>query len=149
MPSCHLAPGVTSLVGPNGMGKTNLVEAVGYVATLGSHRAATTEPLVRAGAATAAIRVALVRAGRPMLVEVEVVPGRTGRARVNRAPVRRVRDILGTVRTVLFAPEDLAVVRGDPSHRRRFMDEVLVTRAPGTPPSEPTTTGRCGSAPRC
>ena len=125
-----LEPGVTALIGPNGQGKTNFVEAIGYVASLGSHRVATDAPLVRLGAQRAVIRTAVARAGRSTLVELEVVPGGANRARVNRSPVPRPREILGILRTVLFAPEDLALVKGDPDGRRRFMDELLVARAP-------------------
>nr|WP_222437991.1 DNA replication/repair protein RecF [Quadrisphaera sp. RL12-1S] len=126
----ELAPGPTALVGPNGQGKTNLVEAVGYAATLGSHRAATDAPLVRAGAERAVVRAAVDRAGRSTLVEVEISPGRANRARLNRAPLQRAREVLGSLRTVLFAPEDLALVKGDPDGRRRFMDDALVALAP-------------------
>lgn len=125
-----LEPGVTALIGPNGQGKTNFVEAIGYVATLGSHRVATDAPLVRLGAERAVIRAGVARAGRTTLVELEVVPGAANRARVNRSPVPRPREVLGILRTVLFAPEDLALVKGDPDGRRRFMDELLVARAP-------------------
>src|SRR3954451_5305955 len=121
---------VTALVGPNGQGKTNLVEAVGYLATLGSHRVSTDLPLVRTGADRAVVRGAVVRDGRDVLVEIEITPGKTNRARLGGAPVPRAREILGTLRTVLFAPEDLAMVKGDPSERRRFLDELLVARAP-------------------
>ncbi len=125
-----LDPGVSAFVGPNGHGKTNLVEAVCYVATLASHRVAMTAPLVRFGAERAVVRAAVVRDARRALVELELVPGRAGRARVNGAPVRRPREVLGLLRTVLFAPEDLAVVKGDPAERRRMLDELLVARAP-------------------
>ena len=125
-----LDPGVTALVGPNGQGKTNLVEAVGYVATLGSHRVSTDAPLVRLGAQRAVVRAAIARAGRSTLVELELVPGGANRARVNRAPVPRAREVLGVLRTVLFAPEDLVLVKGDPVGRRRFLDELLVALAP-------------------
>jgi DNA replication and repair protein RecF len=131
-PTAELAlePGPSVLVGPNGQGKTNLVEAIGYVATLGSHRVATDAPLVRAGAARAVVRTAIVQDSRELLVELEIVPGKANRARLNRSPVTRPREVLGALRTVLFAPEDLALVRGDPSERRRFIDELLVARAP-------------------
>jgi DNA replication and repair protein RecF len=125
-----LAPGVTTLLGRNGQGKTNLVEAAGYVASLGSHRVATDAPLVRHGAETAIVRATVVRDGRESLVELEIVPGRSNRARLNRSALTRPRDVLGTLRTVLFAPEDLALVKGDPGERRRFLDELLVARAP-------------------
>ena len=123
-------PGITALVGPNGQGKTNLVEALGYLATLDSHRVGTDAPLVRAGAERAVVRAAVVRDGRETRVEVEITPGKANRARLGGSPVPRAREILGTLRTVLFAPEDLAIVKGDPSERRRFLDELLVSRAP-------------------
>jgi DNA replication and repair protein RecF len=125
-----LEPGVTSLVGPNGQGKTNLVEALGYVATLGSHRVATDAPLVRLGADRAVIRASVSRDGRQTLVELELNPGKANRARINKAPVPRAREVLGVLRTVLFAPEDLALVKGDPAERRRFLDDLLVARTP-------------------
>jgi len=126
----ELGPGPTALIGRNGQGKTNLVEALGYVATLSSHRVSVDAPLVRAGAARAVVRARIERAGRATLVEVELNPGKANRARVNRAPVPRPREVVGLLRTVLFAPEDLALVRGDPSERRRFLDDLLVLRAP-------------------
>ena len=125
-----LEPGVTVLLGPNGVGKTNLVEAAGYLATLGSHRVATDAPLIRRGATQAVVRGQVVHHGRELSVELEITAGRANRARVNRAPVTRPRDVLGILRTVLFAPEDLALVRGDPSERRRFLDDLLVSRHP-------------------
>jgi DNA replication and repair protein RecF len=126
----ELGPGATALIGSNGQGKTNVVEALGYVATLSSHRVATDAPLVRAGAERAVVRARVERAGRSTLVELEVNPGKANRARVNRAPVPRPREVLGLLRTVLFAPEDLSLVRGDPSERRRFLDDLLVSRTP-------------------
>ena len=126
----ELEPGITALVGPNGQGKTNLVEALGYVATLGSHRVPTDAALIRAGAPRAVVRARVVRADRPTLVEIEVTAGKANRARVNRSPVPRVRDVLGILRTVLFAPEDLALVKGDPDGRRRFLDELSVLVTP-------------------
>jgi DNA replication and repair protein RecF len=125
-----LEPGVTTLVGLNGQGKTNLVEALGYLATLSSHRVATDAPLVRFGASQAVVRGAVIRDGRETMVELEITPGRANRARLNRSPMSRPRDVLGTLRTVLFAPEDLALVKGDPGERRRFLDELLVARQP-------------------
>ena len=128
--SLELGPGVTTFSGPNGEGKTNLVEAIGYLATLGSHRVATDAPLIRQGAERAVVRAAVAGINGSALVEVELNPGRANRVRLNRAPLPRPRDILGTLRTVLFAPEDLALVKGDPGERRRFLDELLVATAP-------------------
>jgi DNA replication and repair protein RecF len=125
-----LSPGPTVFVGRNGEGKTNLVEAVGYLATMSSHRVSADAPLVRHGETQAVVRAALRRGDRELLVEIEINPGRANRVRVNRAPLPRPRELLGMVRTVLFAPEDLALVRGDPTERRRFLDELLVTRTP-------------------
>ncbi|WP_326797060.1 DNA replication/repair protein RecF [Streptomyces sp. NBC_01808] len=125
-----LDPGVTAFVGPNGQGKTNLVEAVGYLATLGSHRVSADAPLVRMGAARAVVRAAVTQDGRQQLVELELNPGKANRARLNRSSQVRPRDVLGVLRSVLFAPEDLALVKGDPDQRRRFLDELITARAP-------------------
>jgi DNA replication and repair protein RecF len=123
-------PGVCVLLGPNGFGKTNIVEAVGYLATHGSHRVAQDAPLVRIGAERAVLRALVRNADRNALLELEINPGRANRARVNRNAVSRARDALGYLRTVLFAPEDLALVKGDPAQRRQFLDDLLVNRAP-------------------
>lgn len=134
-PSVELAlePGVTTFTGANGQGKTNLIEAIDYLATLGSHRVASEVPLVRHAAERAIVR-ARVQAGledpRQLLLEVELLPGRQNRASLNRAPLRRPRELLGALRTVVFSPEDLALVKGDPSERRRFIDELITTRWP-------------------
>ncbi|MEV6022929.1 DNA replication/repair protein RecF [Streptomyces sp. NPDC052036] len=125
-----LDPGVTAFVGPNGQGKTNLVEAVGYLATLGSHRVSSDAPLVRMGAERAIIRAQVRQGDRQQLVELELNPGRANRARINRSSQVRPRDVLGIVRSVLFAPEDLALVKGDPGERRRFLDELITARSP-------------------
>lgn len=125
-----LEAGPTVLVGANGQGKTNLIEALGYLATLRSHRVANDAPLIRAGAERAVTRAAVVADDRELRVEVEIVAGRANRAKLNGAPVPRPRDILGALRIVLFAPEDLAIVRGDPSERRSFLDDLVVARSP-------------------
>lgn len=125
-----LKPGVTIFSGPNGEGKTNLVEAVGYAATLASHRAAQDAPLIRKGSDQAIIRAAISTGVNPVLVEIELNVGRANRVRLNRTPLTRPRDVLGVLRTVLFAPEDLALVKGDPAERRRFLDDLLVAMAP-------------------
>jgi DNA replication and repair protein RecF len=128
-----LEAGVTVFTGANGQGKTNLVEAVEFLATLGSHRVASEAPLVRAGAERAIAR-ARVQAGledtRSLLLEIEIIPGRANKASLNRAPLRRPRDLLGALRVVLFSPEDLAIVKGDPGERRRFIDELVTARWP-------------------
>jgi DNA replication and repair protein RecF len=126
----ELPAGVSVLVGPNGAGKTNLIEAIGYLATLGSHRVGQDASLIRAGAASAVIRAAVRRAGRRLLVDVELRPGTGVRGRVNGAPVPRARDLLGVVRATVFAPEDLGLVRGDPEERRRFLDTLATQRLP-------------------
>jgi DNA replication and repair protein RecF len=128
--SVDLRPGASVLVGPNGVGKTNLVEALGYVASLASHRVATDAPLVRAGSASAVIRCLVEHAGRELLVELELVPGKANRARLGGSPVRRAREVAGALRLVLFAPEDIELVRGEPALRRRYLDDLLVTRRP-------------------
>jgi DNA replication and repair protein RecF len=125
-----LAPGVTSFVGRNGQGKTNIVEAVDYLSRLASHRVAADAPLVKQGSEQAVVRASVVKDGRTALLEVEINPGRSNRARINRSPLPRARDLVGLVRTVLFSPEDLALVKGDPAERRRFLDDLLVLRTP-------------------
>ena len=125
-----LPAGVSVLVGANGVGKTNLLEAVGYLATLGSHRVGQDASLIRAGSASAVIRAAVRRAGRRLLVDVELRPGTGVRGRVNGAPVPRARDLLGVVRATVFAPEDLGLIRGDPEERRRFLDTLATQRLP-------------------
>jgi DNA replication and repair protein RecF len=125
-----LDPGVAAVRGTKAHRKTHHLQPVGYLATLGSHRVAQDGPLVRLGAERAVVRGQVVRDDRSLLVEVEITPGRANRARVNRSPVPRPREVLGILRSVLFAPEDLALVKGDPAERRRFLDELLVLRAP-------------------
>ena len=125
-----LEPGVTVLVGSNGIGKTNLVEAIGYLATLSSHRVSSDAPLLRFGTERALIRAKLVRGEQDTVLELEINSSRANRARINRSNPVRARDILGICQTVLFAPEDLALVKGDPSSRRRFLDELLVSLIP-------------------
>ncbi|WP_277213893.1 DNA replication/repair protein RecF [Isoptericola croceus] len=126
----ELEPGPNAFVGRNGRGKTNLVEALAYVATLGSHRVANDTPLIRAGAQRAVVRTRVVRGERASTVELEITAGKANRARVNRGQLGRARDVLGILRTVLFAPEDLALVKGDPDGRRRFLDQLVVQLLP-------------------
>jgi DNA replication and repair protein RecF len=125
-----LEPGATAFIGRNGQGKTNLVEAIDYLSRLSSHRVATDAPLVRAGTEQAIVRASVVKEGRTALLEVELNPGRANRARINRSPLPRPREIIGLVRTVVFAPDDLTLVKGDPSDRRKFLDDLIVLRTP-------------------
>ncbi|HSU47717.1 MAG TPA: DNA replication/repair protein RecF [Arthrobacter sp.] len=125
-----LRPGVTVLVGYNGIGKTNLMEAIGYLATLSSHRVSSDAPLLRFGTERALVRARLVRGTQTTVLELEINAGRANRGRINRSNPVRARDLLGICQTVLFAPEDLALVKGDPSNRRRFLDELLASLIP-------------------
>ncbi|MFH5228068.1 DNA replication/repair protein RecF [Antrihabitans spumae] len=128
--SIELEPGRTVFLGSNGNGKTNLLEALGYLSTLSSHRVASEAPLVRTGMSKSLIGATVVNLGRELTIDVELNQGLANRARINKSPARRTREILGILRTVLFSPEDLALVRGDPGERRRFLDELSTTRLP-------------------
>ncbi|WP_022892372.1 DNA replication/repair protein RecF [Agromyces subbeticus] len=125
----ELGPGATVLVGRNGQGKTNLVEAIGYLATLGSHRVSGDQALIRAGADAAIVRALLSHGDRELLVELQLNRQGANRAQLNRSPVK-TRELPRYAHSVLFAPEDLAIVRGEPSVRRRLLDELLVQRTP-------------------
>ncbi|QBJ96528.1 DNA replication/repair protein RecF [Rhodococcus sp. ABRD24] len=125
-----LEPGCTVFVGRNGHGKTNLLEALGYLSTLSSHRVSTDAPLVRAGAPQAYAGALVVNHGRELGIDIEINDGKVNRARINQSPTRRPRELVGILQTVLFAPEDLSLVRGDPGERRRFLDELLTSRIP-------------------
>jgi DNA replication and repair protein RecF len=121
-----LAPGLTALVGANGEGKTNLLEALAWLATLSSFRGAPTDALVRRGAPYAVVRALAEREGRELLVEAQLQPSGRNRIQLNRQPLRRARDLLGSLRVSVFTPDDLAIVKGGPDERRRFTDQVLV-----------------------
>lgn len=123
-------PGITVFVGANGQGKTNIVESLWYLATLSSHRVPHDAALVHRGAQTAIIRASFRRAGRDLQVDLQITPGKANRARLQGQNVARLRDLLGEVRAVLFAPEDLGLVKADPEGRRRFLDELLFLIAP-------------------
>src|SRR5690606_22795200 len=129
-----LEPGVTAFIGPNGQGKTNLVEAIAYLSTFSSHRVAADAALVRQGTTGAVVRAKVVHGERPSVVELEIVAGKANRARLNRTAVR-TREALGVVRTVVFAPEDLERVKGDPGTPRRHRDDpvALLTHRLATP----------------
>ena len=124
-----LTPGATVLVGRNGQGKTNLVESIGYLATLGSHRVSSDQPLIRAGADAAIVRALLAHGERELLIELQLNRQGANRAQLNRSAMK-TRELPRYVHSVLFAPEDLAIVRGEPSVRRRLLDELLVQRTP-------------------
>ncbi len=126
----ELEPGRTVFVGPNGFGKTNLIEALWYSTTLGSHRVGTDQPLIRAGGTRAVVSTIVVNEGRECAVDLEIAAGRANKARLNRSPVRSTREIVGVLQAVLFAPEDLALVRGDPADRRRYLDDLAIVRRP-------------------
>lgn len=125
----ELGPGVTTLVGRNGHGKTNVVEAIRYLSTLSSHRVATDAPMLRAGAQRAVVSGRVERGERALTLEVTMIPGKANQARLNRGNAKP-RDLVGILRTVVFAPEDLALVKGDPATRRAFMDELCVALQP-------------------
>ena len=125
----ELPAGLTFICGPNGIGKTNLLEAVGFLATMKSFRGATTETMVRTGASSAVVRAEAQRDGRDLLIEVELAKGKT-RAQVNRQRLRRSADLLGALRVTVFAPDDLTLVKGGPKERRRFLDDLLVSLDP-------------------
>lgn len=124
------SPGLTVVVGANGQGKTNLLEAVGYLATLESFRGAPNEAMIRSGVERAVVRGAGERDGRELLLEAELVAGGRNRAQVNRQPLRRARDLLGALQVTVFAPDDLALVKGGPAERRRYLDDALVAVHP-------------------
>ncbi len=125
-----LAPGLTALVGANGEGKTNLLEALAWLATLSSFRGASTDALVRRGAPFAVVRALAEREGRELLIEAQLQANGRNRVLVNRQPLRRARDLLGSLRVSVFTPDDLAIVKGGPGERRRFLDDALVSLHP-------------------
>ncbi|WCO67109.1 DNA replication/repair protein RecF [Iamia majanohamensis] len=125
-----LDPGLTAVVGANGQGKSNLLEAIGWLGGLRSFRGAPTEALVRVGAERAFVRGEGEREGRALLVECEIAPGGRSRTLVNRQPVRRARDGLEFLRAVVFSPDDLELVKGGPGERRRYLDDLLVALDP-------------------
>jgi len=125
-----LAPGLTALLGDNGQGKTNVLEAIAWLATLSSFRGAPTDALIRQGAGRAVIRAEAEREGRAILLEAELVASGRNRVLVNRQPLKRARDLLGVLRVTVFAPDDLELVKGGPAERRRYLDDALVASHP-------------------
>lgn len=126
----ELGPGRTVFVGPNGSGKTSLVEGLWYSSTLNSHRAGSDTPLVRVGASAAVVSTVVVSEGRECAIDLRIAAGRANKARLNRSSVRSVGEAAGVLRAVLFAPEDVALVRGDPTDRRRYLDDLATLRRP-------------------
>ena len=122
--------GVNLLVGPNGMGKTNVVEAIEYLSTLNSHRVAGYQPLIGKDGSQALIRIKVSHLDREVLVDLELNRENTNQLRINGSPTNRMRDVLGIVQTVVFAPEDLDIVKRDPSNRRSFIDQLVIQFAP-------------------
>ncbi len=128
--SLPLEPGITIFVGRNGEGKTNIVEAILYLSFLSSHRVASDQPLVRLGNSSAYIRATTQLPDREVLVELEVNAEKANRARINQNPVRSQKELFGIVQAIYFSPEDLDLVRGDPSERRKFIDQLIMLRSP-------------------
>ena len=126
----ELSPGVNLLHGSNGQGKTNLVEAINFFASLSSHRVSGTTPLVKQGEQTAIISVELAHEERELLLEFELNTDSPNRARLNKSPVAKSKDILGYLNSVIFAPEDLDIVKRDPTNRRAFIDQLIVQFTP-------------------
>jgi DNA replication and repair protein RecF len=126
----ELQPGISTFIGPNGAGKTNLVEAAAYPAGFASHRVSSDAALVRHGASRAIVRTAVASSARDTLIEVEINPGRANRVQLNRVILRRPREALGLLRCVVFSPDDLAIVKGEPDQRRRYLDELLAALRP-------------------
>jgi DNA replication and repair protein RecF len=123
-------PGVTTFIGDNGSGKTNIVEAIIYLSFLSSHRVSINQPLITLGAQQAIIRAQIERDRRTLQVDLEINAQKANRARLNQNMVRSQREILGACQSIYFSPEDLDLVRGDPTIRRDFLDKLLITRSP-------------------
>ncbi|MFY9304628.1 MAG: DNA replication/repair protein RecF [Rhodoluna sp.] len=126
----ELSPGVNLLFGPNGQGKTNLVEAINFFASLSSHRVAGHTPLIKQGEQSAIVSLDLAHQERELLLEYEINSDSPNRARLNKSPVQKPKDILGHLNSVIFAPEDLDIVKRDPTNRRAFIDQLIVQFTP-------------------
>lgn len=125
-----LVPGINVIIGTNGQGKTNLIEALSYCASFSSHRVASDQPLVKQGETNAAVQVVVEQEARTITLDVEITPGKANKAKQNGSPLPRARELLGILLTVTFAPEDLMLVKGDPSERRKFMDDSITQLIP-------------------
>ena len=126
----ELSPGVNLFFGPNGQGKTNLVEAVNFFASLSSHRVAGHTPLIKQGEQSAIISLDLAHQERELLLEYEINNDSPNRARLNKSPVQKPKDILGYLNSVIFAPEDIDIVKRDPTNRRAFIDQLIIQFTP-------------------
>jgi DNA replication and repair protein RecF len=125
----NLEPGVTTFIGSNGQGKTNLVEAISYCSTLSSHRVSQDLPLVKSDQPRAIVRTGVKYLDRTNWLEVEIWPSKTNKAKLNGSDCKKTKEILGILQTVTFSPEDLILVKGDPGERRHFLDELLVQKS--------------------
>ena len=128
--SLEFEPGLTTFIGDNGSGKTNIAESLIYLSYLSSHRTATNQPLLNLGSDQAIIRAEIERDNRSLQVDLEINASKANRARINGNPVKSQREILGALQIIYFSPEDLDLVRGDPSERRDFLDKLLITQSP-------------------
>lgn len=127
---CDFPEGVITFIGNNGAGKTNVAEALIYLAYLSSHRVSTNQPLIKAGAEQAIIRAEVSNHDRKLTVDLEINANKANRAKINGNPVKSQREILGVLQTIYFSPEDLDLVRGEPTGRRDFLDKLLILRTP-------------------
>ncbi len=125
-----LVPGINVFIGTNGQGKTNLIEALNYCASFSSHRVASDQPLVKQGESSAAVQVVVEQDSRTISLDVEITPGKANKAKQNGSPLTKARELLGILLTVTFAPEDLMLIKGDPSERRKFMDDSITQLIP-------------------
>lgn len=128
--SLRFAPGISVFVGRNGYGKTNIVEAIGYLAHLGSHRVSTDAPLIRLGEDNARVSASIINQGRELTAHLLIRASGSNSAQINRTRLKSPRELLGVAKTVLFSPEDLALLRGEPGERRRYLDSILASRTP-------------------
>jgi DNA replication and repair protein RecF len=123
-------PGVNTFIGDNGSGKTNIAEALIYLGFLSSHRVSTNAPLIQGGLEQAIIRAEIFSDNRTLTVDLEINANKANRARINNNPAKSQREILGALHVIYFSPEDLDLVRGEPTQRRDFLDKLLITRTP-------------------